>query len=117
MDTVKTTEQFRLNKWAAIIKDRNSSGLTIDGYCKQHGLSRNCYYYYLRKLKNQILEKGDFVEIKPPAAAVEETQSLPIVNNDFRTELVIRTSSCDICINQSTSMSLVSKVMEVLKDA
>ncbi len=68
---VKTS--LSIQEWSRIIKDRNSTKLTIDEYCEQHGLSRNSYYYWLRKIRDKLLEEqqgelsatNELVEIRP----------------------------------------------------
>lgn len=45
MNTKLATRQIRLNEWAAVIKDCKASGLKVDTYCEQHGISRDAYYY------------------------------------------------------------------------
>ena len=51
MNTKLATTQIRITEWAAIIKDCKSSGLKVDEYCQQHDISRDAYYYWLRKVK------------------------------------------------------------------
>ena len=41
MDTNLATKQFRLNQWVGIIKDCRLSGLRVDDYCRQHGITRD----------------------------------------------------------------------------
>ncbi|MDR0792508.1 MAG: hypothetical protein LBE82_04310 [Chitinophagaceae bacterium] len=35
-----------------------SSELSVGGYCKQHGISKSCYYYWLKRLNTQNKAKG-----------------------------------------------------------
>ena len=57
MNTKLATSQIRLKNWAAIIQDRKQSGLSVNDYCSQHQLSRDAYYYWLRKIKETCLWK------------------------------------------------------------
>ena len=41
MNTKLATSRMRTGQWADIIKDCKESGLKVDDYCAQHGLSRN----------------------------------------------------------------------------
>jgi len=68
MDTRPATTQYRLHQWAEIIKARNASGMKIDEYCKQNTLSRDAYYFWLRKLKKAVLRQSGMVEISKPEA-------------------------------------------------
>ncbi|WP_408637222.1 IS66 family insertion sequence element accessory protein TnpA [Oribacterium asaccharolyticum] len=38
-----------------MIKDCKESGLKVDDYCTQRGLSRNAYLYWLFKVKEAVL--------------------------------------------------------------
>lgn len=58
MNTKLATSQIRLKNWAAIIQDRKQSGLSVNDYCSQHQLSRDAYYYWLRKIKKTCLWKA-----------------------------------------------------------
>ncbi len=52
MNDIQTvTQNVRLQQWTAIIQDRQASGLKVDDYCSEHNISRNAYYYWLRKVK------------------------------------------------------------------
>lgn len=66
MNTKLATAQIRIKNWAAIIQDRNESGLSVKDYCAQHQLSRDSYYYWLRKVKETLLAESGFVEVTQP---------------------------------------------------
>lgn len=53
----------RIQQWASVIHDRQESGLKVDDYCEQHGLSRDAYYYWIRKVKEAAMAQTGFVEI------------------------------------------------------
>lgn len=54
-----------------MIKERNASGLTINDYCKQKGISRNAYYYWLRRVRSEVLADSGFVEVPKPEIVQE----------------------------------------------
>jgi hypothetical protein len=66
MNTKLATTQIRLQNWALTIKDRQSSGLSVKDYCEQHSISKDAYYYWLRKVKEAALAESGFVEMKQP---------------------------------------------------
>ena len=47
MDTRLAKRNHNIQQWKNIIQDRNNTNLTVDEYCKQNGLSRNSYFYWL----------------------------------------------------------------------
>ena len=63
MSTLETTTRYRLAQWAEIIQERNSRGVTIDSYCLSKGISKNAYYYWLRKLRQTASEQ--LAELQP----------------------------------------------------
>ena len=66
MNTKLATSQIHLKNWATIIQDRKESGLSVNDYCSQHQLSRDAYYYWLRKIKENLLVESGFVEVALP---------------------------------------------------
>lgn len=113
MNTRLATRQIRLTEWAAVIKDCKASGLKVDTYCEQHGLSRDAYYYWLRKVKEAALLQAGFVEL--PAPMTEHESSKPIEHNasTFETQMVIKLKGTELCINEHTSSELISRVVEI----
>ena len=60
---------YNIQQWKSIIQDRNNTNLTVDEYCKQNGLSRNSYFYWLRIIREEVLEQSSessFVELSLP---------------------------------------------------
>ena len=52
------TPQERLEKWNAAICAQKASGLTIKEWCEQNGINSNTYYYYLRRIRDAMLESS-----------------------------------------------------------
>ena len=76
INTKLVTAQIRVKNWTAIIQDRNRSGLSVKDYCAQHQLSRDSYYYWLRKVKETLLTESGFVEVtQPERLPVPETKT------------------------------------------
>ena len=47
-------QQAGIAKWSRLIVEQKNSGLTIRDFCRQHDLSWHAYYYWLRKIRDQI---------------------------------------------------------------
>lgn len=122
MDTKVATTQIRIQQWTEIIQDRSASGLTVDDYCESHGLSRNQYYYWLRKVKSRILESApQLVELKVPETipTIREPvsrQKQAAVTTDVP-QLVISKGGIDIRVNSNISPELLRMVFECLQHA
>ena len=110
MNTKLATTQIRMTEWAAIIKDCKSSGMKVDDYCQLHDISRDAYYYWLRKVKTAALHQAGFVELPLP-----EVKSVP--GTGFTTQLVIKTAGNEIRINNDTPAELIARVLDVIRHA
>ena len=58
MNISKVTHQVKLDRWTAILKEQNSSGLSIKDWCSQNGITRDQFFYWKRKLKESVLESA-----------------------------------------------------------
>ena len=56
MNTRKYTAEYRLKKWAAIIKECRESGLSVKAYCANTGFHPNTYFYWQKKLREAAYE-------------------------------------------------------------
>lgn len=110
MNTKIATTQIRIAEWTAIIKDCKASGMKVDDYCQQHDISRDAYYYWLRKVKTAALQQAGFVEL--PMA-----ENKPALTDDFTAQLVIKAGGNEIRINNETPTELIAKVLEVIRHA
>lgn len=117
MNTKLATRQIRLNEWTAIIKDCRASGQKVDIYCEQHGLSRNAYYYWLRKVKEAALKQAGFVEL--PALTSEQTpdKTMEKRTSAFRTQMIIKINEIELCVNEDSSSELISRMLEIISHA
>lgn len=112
MNTKLATTQIRLTEWAAVIKDCKTSGLKVDDYCRQHNLSRDSYYYWLRKVKEAALKQAGFVELPTPESG--PLHSIGAVPTSFDTQMTIKTGTLELGINSNTPSELIHRVLEVV---
>ena len=110
-DTKLATKTLRMQHWAEIIHDRTTSGLNVIQYCQERGISRNAYFYWLKKLKNAALESAgiDFVELPDPGSMQKNPDNV----HDFDTEAVVSIGNVSISINSHTSKTLLATILEV----
>lgn len=120
MNTKVATTQIRIQQWAEIIQDRTSSGLTVDDYCENHGLSRNQYYYWLRKVKARFLEaEPQLVELHVPETVPAVREPMPVnpaVTADVP-QLLISKGDIEIRVNSNISPELLMTVFNCLSHA
>ena len=72
----------REQQWLAMLKAQKSSGLSISSWCRENGVSENCFYYRQQKLRQRIGSAlPRFVEIKPPVEKPAEASHLPTISS------------------------------------
>ena len=113
MDTQLATSQIRMQNWLAVIRDQKSSGLTIKEYCKEHKLSENAYYYWLRKSRRAALQAAGVSFAEVPTAAYQSVFSVPV----FTPQLTVQVGNALIGVDSSTPKQLLTMVCEVLSNA
>ena len=111
MNTKEATNQIRLANWANIVKARSESGLTINEYCEQNGISRGSYFYWLRKLRHAALEAEGtrFVELREPLR--KKSEGSPEGN------VTVEMGDIWIRVSDPSARDTFAMVMEVLRDA
>lgn len=54
IDTQKFTEEYRLSQWVQIIQAQQISGQNIKSFCEAAGISRHKFFYWQKKLRNEV---------------------------------------------------------------
>ncbi len=57
-DVRKATALVRRNIWIKNIADRNESGMSIREWCNKNQIREAPYYYWLKKIRKEIIESG-----------------------------------------------------------
>lgn len=115
MDTKLATQTIRIQQWTEIIQDCINSGMRVDDYCEQHDITHHQYYYWLRKVKEHMLEQQpqQMVELKPSV----HHHSTAVITSDFSAEAVITVGDINIKVSSDTSDILLRKLIEVIRHA
>ena len=50
-------QEVRLQEWSAQVKAQQASGMTARQWCTENGIKPATYYYHLRLLREQCIEK------------------------------------------------------------
>lgn len=114
MNTRLATTNIRIQQWTAVFKAKAKSGLTVDEYCEQNGISRNAYYYWLRRTRNAALEhtQTTFVELNVPTdeAALQPSSMV----HSFIPQLTIEKNGFVISLNSRTPKELLILALEAV---
>ncbi len=121
-DAKKLTNQYRLEQWATIIQECVSSGKLVNDWCAENNISRDKYYYWLRKVKfaagevmskkAQVLEPPKIVPLIPVATACVA------INNDIdaaHAAMVIKLNGLVLEIQNNASEAIIERTLKVLK--
>ena len=55
-DVLTVRNEYRAQQWAMLIQECKGSGMTNKEFCIQRGVSEKSFYYWQRKLREQIVE-------------------------------------------------------------
>ena len=97
-------QQVRLENWAAEVESRTLSGLTVQQWCRENGMSPKTYYYHLRKVRESVIES--------------EPAIVPLNNKIVSSEKIeISDGEINIALPADMNIEALSAVIRVLKKA
>lgn len=123
-------QQLGMQQWSAIIEDRISSGLKVDEYCEKNGLSRNSYFYWLRKIREEmaVSSSANSTEVFP--VTTKQGALVELVPNRSNTKvprielqsgapesIALAINGISICVNTDISEEMLTKVMRAARNA
>ena len=70
-EVLAVRDAYRAREWAMLIQECSASGLTKREFCQQRGISEKSFYYWLKKLRTQMVGAAPprLVQLAPPPAA------------------------------------------------
>ena len=110
MNTKLATKQIRIKQWAEIIQDRCDSGQKVLDYCASHGITKDQYFYWLRKVKAAAIDTNpSLVELthhyeKRPAVKTHCDEPVMIINK----------GSLSISVNANLPSSMLAQLIGCL---
>lgn len=112
MDTQKIAGDYRMMKWAEIMKMRQDSGQSVKDFCESSKISRNQYYYWQRKLRK--LACMELIEpAKPQAVVTSDWVELKSFSPSI-SKLEIQVAGCSIYVDDETDLGLLQRVCQRL---
>ena len=113
MNEIQTvTKNVRLQQWSSIIQDCKASGLKVDDYCSEHNISRNSYYYWLRKIKEAAIEQSGNI-----FAEVNQSYQASFAADSDASPVSICIGDAVIHVNEGTSEHLLQSVIGAIRNA
>lgn len=110
LNTKIATKQIRIKQWAEIFQDRSNSGQKILDYCTSHGITKDQYYYWLRKVRSAAIEANPSLVELP-----QNVNKLQDVNEQHdKPVMVINKGSLSISVNANLPSSMLAQLIGYL---
>lgn len=111
--------QIRAASWAAMIKQRNNSGLTIREWCAANGVQESVYYYRLNRLRKMALDVGETPNSIPSDVPVSEGfAQMPVTTApDSNVAVRIRRGATVVEVSSDAPERILSFLKKVMFDA
>lgn len=75
-EAMEVRKEYRLQEWAKMVQECQSSGLSNREFCRQNGISEKTYYYRLRQLRESVIarssQQGTLVKLEDDTPAVPD---------------------------------------------
>ncbi len=118
VNTRGIAKEYRLSHWAQVMRERQESGQSIKGYCRQTGIAVNTYHYWQRKLRASACEALMAGESAPlPVASAPKGWTVceaekPDVGSAATVSIEI--GKCRVTVTADADEELLGKVCRVL---
>ena len=121
-ETSLAAQQCRIREWAEQIRDcqNRAEGISIIEWCSRNGITKANYYYRLRRVREACLEQlPKETEARQIIPVPSGFLSLQENNSPAAPACGLELSLNGICIHitESSSMKLLSDVLEVVRNA
>ena len=104
-DVLAVRDEYRLQNWAQIIRERQESGLTNKEFCAQRGIPEKKYYYWLRRVREAAAEATE-----PQLVRLDENSS---AGNGRRIE--IRYGEAALKLPEDVDLKAVAILLNALR--
>ena len=101
----------RRAKWIGLFADQQSSGLTVTAWCREHGIEKNTFYGWRKRLHGTSSEDaGSFVRLAVCTELAAEVASEPAARG-----LRLSVGQACIWLEAGFDRRLLSDVLDVLE--
>lgn len=122
--TSLVARQYRLREWASMIREcsQRPVGMSVDEWCNNHSITKANYYYRMKQVRKACLDaipEETVNQAVVPVPMALMTGKIP----DFQAQtqpsssLEIKVNDISLCVTEQTSSELLTKVLQVIRDA
>jgi putative transposase len=116
----KLTKEYRLKHWSNLIQQRANSGKNVNDWCKEHGISRNSYYYWQRELKLSATYNLDVKSLaEPPVSPAIVPLTPPPSSSSMNTSgtaIAVNFNGLTLEIQEGASFEIIERTLKALKN-
>lgn len=98
-------DHARLDQWKRLIQECRNSGMSVRSWCKQNNVSEPSYYYYLKKIRQSIVD-SETQTFVPLVMNHEEAKSSEIIE--------IRKGDIHIQVPCNIDLTILMNILKVL---
>ena len=113
-------QQTRLREWQNRIQQQKADGLTIRQWCKENGCSEGKYYYWLKQVREKMLEQMapssmTLVQVEPDHLPMAATKTAT-QNSSFQTteRIIIHYGNVRVVLPGTTVAANVAQLLKLL---
>ena len=111
-EIVLVKKKIRLQEWEHQIEEQKSSGLNVQDWCTQNGIKVKTYYYHLRRVREEVLNRSRTENKQVQTDTVRAVVPIPTVPAD--SNITIEKNGLHISlpsdIEADTLLALVGKL-------
>ena len=104
-DVLTVRNEYRLQRWMEIIRERQESGLSNKAFCTQRGISEKTYYYWLRKIRTAATEV-----LEPQLVRLEEPERA-----EADSKIHIRYGEAELSLPEDVDLEAVTVLLNALR--
>ena len=109
------TQTVRAQKWAEILRDRQSSGQSNATYCAEHGINIKTFYYWQTKLRRQAVGMLNVSSLSKKCTPVESHPIAPVsFSRNSGSEITVRKGGFTVELPGNTSPAVLETLLTVL---
>ncbi len=119
MDEISQVKnRFRLEQWTQLIKDCQSSGMTVKAWCELNGVKQHSYYYWLRKIRKVACDQLPAVLTQTECSKPTEFAELKVSPSSYtHGSIIIHLPYASVEVAEGTSKETIEVVLMALKNS
>ncbi len=112
MNTQLVAKEVKFAQWNALVQECMSSGMKVKDWCLQNNVSKDAYYYWLRKVREAACDSLETRFARVPDQCMPSS-----FHSLFTAELTISVGSITINVNSSTPQHLIESTIRAVANA